>query len=152
MPKITFDTDDYYDDEELRDMIEQETRCYIHSMVSVLMEEHEYWVPNFVSITAQKVVENALAEKIDGYKQKIAEKVEEYVEDMCDSRVLYSDEFKRVLEDCVEDCRPVVRDSVYRVCRDKVNAHMLVDCVCDEFYKMIEDMLCGKSDGEGAEK
>ena len=152
MSKITFDTDDYYDDEQLQDMIEEETRYYIRTMVSRLMDKKEYWVPNFVSITARMVVEDTLAEKIDGYKEQIAKKGEEYVEDMCDSRVLYSEEFKRVLEDCVEDCRPVVRDSVYKVCMDKVNAHMLVDCVCDEFYKMIEDMLCGRNDGEDAEK
>lgn len=141
MPEIKFDTEDYYDDETLQDMIESETRCYIREHVSCMMQKHEYWVPNFIELTAKDVVSDVLTEKIPGYKQQIAGKVQEAIDEMEDFNVRYSDKFKEVMDECIEECRPIIKSKVNEVCSKNLNANYLVDCVCDEFYNMLSKML-----------
>ena len=141
MSKITFDTEDYYDDETLQDMIESETRCYIRNYVQDMMHRYEYWVPNFITLTAQSIVKDTLAENIPGYKQKIANKLQDIIEGMEDYQIIYSDSFKNILGECIEEYRPLVRSKVNEVCAENIDASYLVDCVCDEFYNMLSKML-----------
>lgn len=141
MPEIKFDTEDYYDDETIQDMIESETRCYIRNYVQDMMRKHEYWVPNFITLTAKEIVRDALVEYIPGYKQKIADKVQNIIEDMEDYNIRYSDKFKEVMNECIEECRPVIKSKVDEVCSENLNANYLVDCICDEFYNMLSKML-----------
>lgn len=137
MPEIKFDTEDYYDDETLQDMIESETRCYVRNYVQDMMHKHEYWVPNFITLTAQSIVKDTLTENIPGYKQKIANKLQDIIEGMEDYQITYSDSFKNVLDECVEECRPLIKSRVESVCSENFNANYLVDCLCDEFYNML---------------
>lgn len=141
MPEITFDTEDYYDDETLQDMIESETRCYVRNYVQDMMHKHEYWVPNFITLTAQSIVKDTLTENIPGYKQKIAKKIQDIIEGMEDYQITYSDSFKNVLDECVEECRPLIRSKVNEVCAENIDASYLVDCVSNEFYNMLSKML-----------
>lgn len=142
MPEIKFDTEDYYDDETLQDMIESETRCYIRNYVERMMKAHEYWVPNFISLTARGVVKDVLTEKIPGYKQQIADKVSETIEDdHMPTHIRYSDKFKDVMNECIEEYRPIISDKVKDVCSKNLDANYLIDCVCDEFYNMLSKML-----------
>lgn len=141
MSKITFDTEDYYDDETLQDMIESETRCYIRNYVQDMMRRHEYWVPNFITLTAQNIIKDTLAENIPGYKQKIANKLQDIIEDMEDYHIIYSDSFKNILNECIEEYRPLIRSKVNEACVENIDANYLVDCVCDEFYNMLSKML-----------
>lgn len=141
MPEIKFDTEDYYDDETLQDMIESETRRYIREHVNYMMQKHEYWVPNFITLTAKQIVEDTLTEKIPGYKQQIADKVQETVDATEDFSIRYSDKFKEVMNECIEEYRPLIRSKVNEVCAENIDANYLVDCVCDEFYNMLYKML-----------
>lgn len=141
MSKITFDTEDYYDDETIQDMIESETRRYIREHVNYMMQKHEYWVPNFITLTAQKIVGDVLIEKVPEYKQQIADKVREIIEGMEDYQIRYSDKFKDVMNQCIEEYRPLIRSKVNDVCAEKIDASYLIDCVCDEFYNMLSKML-----------
>ena len=141
MSKITFDIEDYYDYETLQDIIESETRCYIRNYVQDMMHRHEYWVPNFITLTAQSIVKDTLAENIPGYKQKIANKLQDIIEGMEDYQIIYSDSFKNILGECIEECRPIIKSKVNDVCAENLNANYLVDCVCDEFYNMLSKML-----------
>lgn len=141
MPEIKFDTEDYYDDETLQDMIESETRCYIRNYVQDMMHKHEYWVPNFITLTAQSIVKDTLTENIPGYKKKIAGKVQETIDEMEGFDIRYSDKFKEVMDECIEECRPIIKSKVNKVCSENLNANYLVDCVCDEFYNMLSKML-----------
>ena len=141
MSKITFDTEDYYDDETLQDMIEYETRCYVRNYVQDMMHRHEYWVPNFITLTAQNIVKDTLAENIPGYRQKIANKLQDIIEGMEDYHIIYSDSFKNILNECIEEYRPLIRNKVNEVCAENIDASYLVDCVCDEFYNMLNKML-----------
>lgn len=141
MPEIKFDTKDYYDDETLQDMIESETRCYIRDYVNYMMQKHNYWVPNFIELTAKDIVSDVLTEKIPGYKQQIADKVQETIDEMEDYNIRYSDKFKEVMNECIEECRPIIKSKVNEVCSEKLDANYLVDNVCDEFYNMLSKML-----------
>ena len=141
MPEIKFDTKDYYDDETLQDMIESETRCYIRDYVNYMMQKHNYWVPNFIELTAKDIVSDVLTEKIPGYKQQIADKVQETIDEMEDYNIRYSGKFKEVMAECIEECRPIIRSKVNEVCSEKLDANYLVDNVCDEFYNMLSKML-----------
>ena len=141
MSKITFDTEDYYDYETLQDMIEYETRCYIRNYVQDMMHRHEYWVPNFITLTAKDIVSDVLTEKIPGYKRQIADKVQETIDEMEDYNIRYSDKFKEVMDECIEEYRPLIRNKVNEVCAENIDANYLVDCVCDEFYNMLSKML-----------
>lgn len=142
MSKITFDTEDYYDDETLQDMIESETRCYIRNYVQDMMRKHEYWVPNFITLTAKEIVRDTLVEYIPGYKQEIADQVQNVIRDeYFDGHIRYSDKFKEVMNECIEECRPVIKSKVNDVCSKNLDANYLVDCVCDEFYNMLSKML-----------
>lgn len=143
MPEIKFDTEDYYDDETLQDMIESETRCYIRNYVQDMMRRHECWVPNFITLTAQNIVKDTLAENIPGYKQKIANKLQDSIDGMEDYHIIYSDSFKNILDECVEECRPLIKSKVENACSENLDANYLVDCVCDEFYNMLSKMLAG---------
>lgn len=141
MPEIKFDTEDYYDNTTLQDMIEFETRCYICNYVQDMMHRHEYWVPNFITLTAQNIVKDTLTENIPGYKQKIAKKIQDIIEGMEDYQITYSDSFKNILNECVEECRPFIKSKVESACSENLDANYLVDCVCDEFYNMLRKML-----------
>ena len=141
MPEIKFDTEDYYDDETLQDMIESETRCYIRNYVQDMMHRHEYWVPNFITLTAKDIVSDVLTEKIPGYKRQIADRVQETIDEMEDYNIRYSDKFKEVMDECIEEYRPLIRNKVNEVCAENIDASYLVDCVCDEFYNMLSKML-----------
>ena len=141
MPEIKFDTEDYYDDETLQDMIESETRRYIREHVNCMMQKHEYWVPNFITLTAKDVVSDVLTEKIPGYKQQIAGKVRETIDEMGEFNIRYSDKFKEVMNECIEEYRPLIRSKVNEVCAENIDANYLVDCVSDEFYNMLRKML-----------
>lgn len=141
MPEIKFDTEDYYDNETLQDMIEFETRCYIRNYVQDMMHRHEYWVPNFITLTAQNIVKDTLAENIPRYKQKIANKLQDSIDEMEDYHIIYSDSFKNILNECVEECRPLIKSKVESACSENLDANYLVDCVCDEFYNMLSKML-----------
>ena len=141
MPEIKFDTEDYYDDETIQDMIESETRCYVREHVNRMMQENEYWVPNFITLTAQKIVEDTITECIPGYKQQIADKVQETVEGLEGFDIRYSNKFKDIMNKCIEECRPIISDKVKDVCSENLDAHYLVDCVCDEFYNVLSKML-----------
>ena len=141
MPEIKFDTEDYYDDETLQDMIESETRCYVRNYVQDMMQKHNYWVSNFIELTAKDIVSDVLTEKIPGYKQQIADKVQETIDEMEDYNIRYSDKFKEVMNECIEECRPIIKSKVNEVCSEKLDANYLVDNVCDEFYNMLSKML-----------
>jgi len=141
MPEIKFDTEDYYDNETLQDMIESETRCYIRNYVQDMMHKHEYWVPNFIMLTAKDIVSDTLTEKIPGYKQQIAGKVRETIDEIGEFNIRYSDKFKEVMNECIEEYRPLIRSKVNEVCAENIDASYLVDCVSDEFYNMLRKML-----------
>lgn len=141
MAKITFDTEDYYDDDTLQDMIESETRCHIREYVNYMMNEHKYWVPNFIILTAKDIVSDVLTERIPGYKKQIADKVQEVINDMPEYSIRYSDEFKDVVKECIEECRPIIRNAVKDMCSEKIDASYLLDCVSEEFYNMLSKML-----------
>lgn len=141
MPEIKFDTEDYYDDETIRDMIEDETRRYIRERVSDMMLNHDYWVPNFITLTAESIVKDVLDEEIPKWKQQVTDKVQDLIDGMDTFDIKYSDVFKRVMSECIEEYRPLVRSKVNEVCAENIDANYLVDCVCDEFYNMLSKML-----------
>ena len=141
MPNITFNTDDYYDDDTLKEMIEYETRCYIRGRIGNMIKEHEYWVPNFITLTAKKIVEDMLTEKIPGYKQQIIDKVQDTIEGMENYSIRYDDSFKKIFGECIEECRPMIKKRVEETCSEKLDASNLIDCVTDEFYNMLHKML-----------
>ena len=141
MPEIKFDTEDYYDDETLQDMIEDETRRYIRERVSDMMLNHDYWVPNFITLTAESIVKDVLDEEIPKWKQQVTDKVQDLIDGMDTFDIKYSDVFKRVMSECIEEYRPLVRSKVNEVCAENIDASYLVDCVCDEFYNMLHKML-----------
>lgn len=141
MPEIKFDTEDYYDDETLQDMIEDETRRYIRKRVSDMMLNHDYWVPNFITLTAESIVKDVLDEEIPKWKQQVIDKVQDLIDGMETFDIKYSDVFKRVMSECIEEYRPLIRSKVNEVCAENIDANYLVDCVSDEFYNMLHKML-----------
>lgn len=141
MPEIKFDTEDYYDDETIQDMIESETRSYIRDYVNCIMQKNKYWVPDFIVLTAQRIVEDTMTERVPEYKQQIADRVQDVAEHLEDYQIRYSDKFAKILDECIEEYRPLVRSKVNEVCAEKIDANYLVDCVCDEFYNTLSKML-----------
>lgn len=141
MPEIKFDTEDYYDDETIQDMIESETRSYIRDYVNCIMQKNKYWVPDFIVLTAQRIVEDTMTERVPEYKQQIADRVQDVAEHLEDYQIRYSDKFAKILDECIEEYRPLVRSKVNEVCAEKIDANYLVDCVCDEFYNTLRKML-----------
>lgn len=141
MPEIKFDTEDYYDDETIQDMIESETRSYIRDYVNCMMQKNKYWVPDFIVLTAQRIVEDTMTERMPKYKQQIADRVQDVAEHLEDYQIRYSDKFKEILDECIEEYRPLIRNKVNDVCAEKIDADYLIDCVCDEFYKTLSKML-----------
>ena len=144
MSKITFDTEDYYDDDTLKDMIEYETKCYIREYVADMMRKNQYWVSNFITITARKIVDDTLTEKIPGYKQKISDKVSDIIDGLCWYNIDDNDKLVQVLEDCIEELSPKISKKLDDICMEKLDASYLVDCVTDKFYDMLSDMLMDK--------
>ena len=141
MPEIKFDMEDYYDDETIRDMIEDETRRYIRGRVSDMMLNHDYWVPNFITLTAESIVKDVLDGEIPKWKQQTTDKVQDLIDGMETFDIKYSDVFKRVMSECIEEYRPLIRSKVNEVCAENIDANYLVDCVSDEFYNMLHKML-----------
>lgn len=140
MANITFDTDDYYDDDTLAEMIEQETKFVIGNYIRDMVHGKN-GVDDFVHVVAKRYVQELLDEYITTYKQDIAEKVKDVINQMKDYHVIYSDKFKAVMSECIEQCRPMIKSNVESVCAEKIDANYLIDCVCDEFYNMLSKML-----------
>ena len=141
MPEIKFDTEDYYDGDTLQDIIVSETRRYIRDYVNCMMQKNKYWVSDFIVLTAQKVVEDDITERVPKYKQQIADRVRDVVEHLEDYHIKYSDKFKKILDECIEEYRPLIKSKVESACSENLDANYLVDCVCDEFYNMLSKML-----------
>lgn len=140
MANITFDTDDYYDDDTLAEMIEQETKFVIGNYVRDMLHKED-GVDDFVYVVAKQYVRELLDECIPTYKQDINEKVRDVINQIEDYRIVYSDKFKDIMSECIEQCRPMIKSNVENICAEKINANYLVDCVCDEFYNMLSKML-----------
>lgn len=133
MSKITFDTEDYYDDDTLKEMIEYETRSLIRKHVEDMFNRKTDG-DSFIYYVARRTVQEEL--KID-----IMHKVGDVIEAMEDYQVRYDDTFKKTLGECIEECRPMIKKQVEDVCSEKLDASYLVDYVCDEFYNMLSKML-----------
>lgn len=140
MANITFDTDDYYDDGTLAEMIEQETKFAIGNYVRDMLHKED-GVDDFVYVVAKQYVRELLDECIPTYKQDINEKVRDVINQIEDYHIVYSDKFKAIMSECIEQCRPMIKSNVENICAEKIDANYLVDCVCDEFYNMLSKML-----------
>lgn len=143
MANITFDTDDYYDDDTLKEMIEQETKFVIGNYVRDMLHKQN-GVDDFVCVIAKRYAQELLNECIPTYKQDVAEKVKDIISQTEDYTIRYSEKFKEVMNECIEQCRPMIKSNVESVCAEKIDANYLVDCVCDEFYNMLSKMLSNK--------
>lgn len=140
MSKITFDTEDYYDDDTLQEMIEYETRSLIRKHVEDMFNRKTDG-DSFIYYVARRTVQEELAGIIPAYKIDIMHKVGDVIEAMEDYQVRYDDTFKKTLGECIEECRPMIKKQVEDVCSKKLDASYLIDCVCDEFYNMLSKIL-----------
>lgn len=143
MSKLTFDTDDYYDDEALESMIECETRHFIRERVKDMFNRKTDG-DSFIYHVARRTVEEELDNIIPAYKIDIMHKVGEVIENMKDYQIRCDDTFKQTLSECIEDCRPMIKKQVEDVCAEKLDAIRLIDHVTDEFYNMLEKMLVNR--------
>lgn len=140
MSKITFDTDDYYDDETLESMIEYETRSLIRKHVEDMFNRKTDG-DSFIFYVARRTVQEELADIMPAYKIDIMHKAGEIIEATKDYQIRYDDAFKNVLGECIEECRPMIKKRVEEACSEKIDASYLVDCVTDEFYNILHNML-----------
>jgi len=140
MSKITFDTEDYYDDDTLQEMIEYETRSLIRKHVEDMFNRKTDG-DSFIFYVARRTVREELANIIPTYKIDIAHKVGDIIEAMEDYQIRYDDTFKKTLSECIEECRPMIKKRVEEACSEKLDASRLVECVTDEFYNMLGKML-----------
>lgn len=140
MSKITFDTDDYYDDDTLQEMIEYETRSLIRKHVEDMFNRKTDG-DSFIYYVARRTVQEELASIIPAYKIDIMHKVGDIIENIEDYQIRYDNAFKQILGECIEECRPMIKKNVEEVCAEKLDADRLVDCVTDEFYNMLSKMI-----------
>lgn len=140
MSKITFDTEDYYDDDTLQEMIEYETQRLIRKHVEDMFNRKTDG-DSFIYYVARRTVQEELAGIIPAYKIDIMHKVGDVIEATEDYQIRYDDAFKKTLSECIEECRPMIKKQVENACSEKLDASYLVNCVCDEFYNMLSKML-----------
>lgn len=140
MSKITFDTEDYYDDDTLQEMIEYETRSLIRKHVEDMFNRKTDG-DSFIFYVARRTVQEELANIIPAYKIDIMHKVGDIIEATEDYQIRYNDTFKKTLSECIEECRPMIKKHVEEACSKKLDASHLVECVTDEFYNMLGKML-----------
>jgi len=140
MSKITFDTEDYYDDDTLQEMIEYETRSLIRKHVEDMFNRKTDG-DSFIYYVARRTVQEELAGIIPAYKIDIMHKVGDIIEAMEDYQIMYNDTFKQTLSECIEECRPMIKKRVKEACSEKLDASRLVEYVTDEFYDMLGKML-----------
>lgn len=142
MSKITFDTEDYYDDDALQEMIEYETRSLIRKHVEDMFNRKTDG-DSFIYYVARRTVQEELAGIIPAYKTDIMHKVGDVIEATEDYQIRYDSSFKKVIGECIEECRPMIKKQVEDLCSEKLDASYLIACVTDEFYNMLGKMLDG---------
>lgn len=150
MSKITFDTDDYYDDTTLKEMVEQETRWMIHEHVKGMLGR-EKGMDNLVYNAAAQMVGDVLDEVVPDYKDKIVEQVQDVIENLSRFEVFYySDKPAKIIEETVEEIRPMLQEKAKQCALEKVaeqvDAEQIVDYVCDEFYNIVSKQLSGDNE------
>lgn len=149
MSKITFDTDDYYDDDELLHMIAEETRYAIRNHIEEMLGRKK-GIDNLVYNVAAQTVGDVLDEVISDYKDKVVEQVQDVIENLGRFEVFYySDKPAEIIEETVEEIRPMLQEKAKQVALEKVeqqvDAEQIVDYVCEEFYDIVRKQLSGEN-------
>lgn len=150
MANITFDTDDFYDDVTLKEMVEQETRWVICEHVKGMFGR-EKGIDNLVYNAAAQTVGDVLDEVVPDYKDKIVEQVQDVIENLGRFEVFhYSDKPAKIIEETVEEIRPMLQEKAKQVALEKVaeqvDAEQIVDYVCEEFYNIVSKQLSGDNE------
>lgn len=150
MPTITFDTYDYYDDDTLKEMIEQETKWAISNYVNEMLGG-KHGIDNLVYNTAAKMVGDVLDEVVPDYKDKIVEKLQEVIDNLGRFELFhYSDKPAEIINETVVEVRPMLQEKAKQVALEKVaeqvDAEQIIDYVCDEFYNIVSKQLSGENE------
>lgn len=151
MAKITFDTDDYYDDDTLLEMIQYETRDTIRRKVNQVLERNDA-VSEIIESVAMKETESMLDDVIQNYKSEISNKIDKVVNDLNKYDILYHSKATcKIIDDAVEEIEPIIREKARKIAIDmigeKVNTSQIIDAVCDEFYNILSNQLMENRNG-----
>lgn len=145
MASITFDTDDYYDDDALTEMIDYETRHVIREHVMEMLGFNN-GINNLVYNVATHEIENILDEIIPDYKDKVAEQVCDAIDKLGKFDMFYhSDKATQIIDETIEKIRPILQEKAKRIAletiEEQIDAEQIIAYVCDEFYNIVRKQL-----------
>lgn len=145
---FNIDINDYMSADDIEDMVRDEVRYQIRDKADNALRCVA--VSDIIYTTASKIAMQMLEEQDANLHQKMADKVIECVDDLSLYYVFRDDDNgnkskgQLVLDECVEEARPKIKQKVDEIIEDKLNASWLIDEVVDVFYGKLRDQLIGK--------
>ena len=144
---FNIDINDYMSVNDIEDMVREEVRCQISNKVDSALRYVS--ISDIIYSTARKTAMQLLEEQDVDIHHKIANKLAECIDDLSLYYVLRDDDNgnkskgQLVLDECVEEAKPKIKQKVDEIIEDKLNAAWLIDEVIDSFYNGLRKQLIG---------
>lgn len=145
---FNIDINDYMSANDIEYMVREEVRYQISDKVDHALKYVA--ISDIIYSTASKIAMQILEEQDANLHQKMADKVIECVDDLSLYYVFRDDDKgnkskgQLVLDECVEEAKPKIKQKVDDIIEDKLNADWLIDEVVDAFYGKLSEQLLGK--------
>lgn len=145
--EVSFEIEDYFDSNEIYEMVRYEAQYIIEEKVNKALRI--VGISDIIFDVAYKTTLKILEEQEVDLHQKIADKTLECIDDLSLYYVLRDNDDgtkskgQQVLDECVDEARPKIQQKVDDIIEDNLNAGWLVDEVVDAFYSKLREQLVG---------
>lgn len=142
---FTINICDYFNEDEIEQMVRDEVQCYIRNRVRDSLRTSS--ISSIISNVAGDITMRILVEQDVDIHQKIVDKTFECLDELSLYYILRNDDTgnkskgQQVLDECVEEARPKIQQKIDEIVENKLNANWLVDEVCDAFYNKLYEQL-----------
>lgn len=145
---FSININDYLSAGEIEDMVRDEVRYQICDKVDRILKHTS--ISDIIKYTASEIVMQTLEEQDMDLHQKMADKVLECIDELSLYYVLRNDDNDNkskgqlVLDECVEEAKPKVKQKLDSIIEDKLDADWLVDMVVDDFYNRLREQIISR--------
>lgn len=145
--EVSFDIEDYFDTDEINEMVRNEAKYVIRDKVNKALRSVS--ISDIIYSTASKIAIEILKEQEVDLHQKIAEKTLECIDELSLYHILRDydsgnkSKGQQVLDECVEEARPKIQQKVNDIIEGKLNADFLIDEVACTFYDKLRGQIIG---------
>lgn len=145
---FSVDIDNYISTQEIEEMIQDEIKYQITDKVIETLRILS--ITDIIRMTANKIVLQLIEEQDVDFRQKLADKTLECIDDLSLYHILRNNDNGEkskgqiVLDECIKEAKPKIKQKINSLIEDKLDVDFLVEAVTDEFYNKLQNLLIKK--------